>query len=105
MEDLRDGADQERLGQARRAGDQTVAAGEEADQELMGRLLLADDDLAQLVLDAAAALVDLLDDPPLILVGVCVSRHDGSSSTQRSRRSADSIAQGRVPIVAVRGVA
>ena len=39
-----------------------MAAGEEADQELMRRLLLADDDLRQLALDPAAALVDLLDD-------------------------------------------
>ena len=46
MEDLRDGTDQERLRQARRAGDQTVAAGEEADQDLVDRVLLADDDLA-----------------------------------------------------------
>ena len=45
VEDLRDRADQQRLRQPGRAGDQAVAAGEEADQELMRRLLLADDHL------------------------------------------------------------
>ena len=62
VEDLGDRADQQRLGQPRRTGDQAVPAGEQADQELMRRLLLADDDLGQLALDPAAALVDLLDD-------------------------------------------
>ena len=67
MKDLGDGADEQRLGQPRRTGDQAVAAGEEADQELMHRLGLADDHLPQLALDPAAALVNLLDHRAFVL--------------------------------------
>ena len=41
-------------------------------------LLLADDHLAELALDPAAALADLLDDLLLVLVGVNDCRHDCS---------------------------
>ena len=78
VKDLGDRADEQRLRQPGRAGDQAMAAGEQADQELMRRLLLADDDLGELVLDPAAALVDLLDGLPLIFVGIDVFRHDRS---------------------------
>ena len=84
MEDLGDRADQQRLRQARAPGDQAVAAGEEADQELVRRLLLADDDLGELALDPAAALVDLLDDLALVLVGIVVA--PVTSSTVLSAR-------------------
>jgi hypothetical protein len=46
MEDLRDRPDQQRLGQPRRPGDQAVPAGEQADQQLLHHLPLADDRLA-----------------------------------------------------------
>ena len=62
VEDLGQGADQQRLGQAGHAGQQAVAAGEERDQQLIDGLVLADDDLAQLVADAAAAFDDTGDD-------------------------------------------
>ncbi len=78
MKDLGDRAHQQRLRQPGRAGDQAMAAGEQADQELMRRLLLADDDLGELALDPAAALVDLLDGQSLIFVGIGVFRHDRS---------------------------
>ena len=44
------------------AGQQAVPAGEQRDQQLIDHLLLADDDLAQLVADAAAAFDDTGDD-------------------------------------------
>ena len=44
-------ADHERLGQARHAFQQAMAAAEERDQQLLDHLALADDDLAQLVDD------------------------------------------------------
>ena len=46
-------ADHQRLGQPRHADQQAVPAGEQGDQQLLDHLLLADDDLAQLVGDAA----------------------------------------------------
>ena len=55
MEDLGNGFDEQRLGQARRAGDQTMAAGEERDQDLLDDLLLPDDDLGQFGFDLRAA--------------------------------------------------
>ena len=48
MEDLSDGAHQQRLGQPRRTGDQAVSPGKQADQQLLDDLLLADNDLGQL---------------------------------------------------------
>ena len=45
-------ADQQRLGQARHAFQQRMAAGEHRDQHLLDHFALADDDLRQLVADA-----------------------------------------------------
>ena len=53
LEDPRDGADQQRLGQARHADQQDVAAGEQPGQQLLDHALLADDDLADLVAEAS----------------------------------------------------
>ena len=61
MEDLRERLDEERLGEAGRAGDEAVAAGEERDEELLDDFALADDDLAQLGADARAAGDELFD--------------------------------------------
>ena len=55
-------AHEQRLGQARRAGDQAVPAGEQRDQQLLDHLLLADDHLLELGGDPAAALPNLLDE-------------------------------------------
>ena len=52
-----------------------MAAREQADQELMRDLLLADDHLGQLALDPAAALVDLLHDLALAFVDVQLLGH------------------------------
>ena len=49
VEDLADGADHERLGQAGHADEQAVAAREDGGQDLLDDLGLADDDAAQLV--------------------------------------------------------
>ena len=54
-------ADHQRLGQARHADEQAVAAGEDGDEQLLEHALLADDDLAQLLADAAVAVVEPLD--------------------------------------------
>ena len=62
VEDLGERADQQRLGQAGHAGQQAVAAGEERDQQLLDDVVLADDHLAQLLADAAAAFDDTGDD-------------------------------------------
>ena len=78
VKDLGDRADEQGLRQPGRTGDQAMPAGEQADQELMRRLLLADDDLGELALDPAAALVDLLDGHSLIFIGIDVFRHDRS---------------------------
>ena len=48
------GADHQRLGQARHAFQQAVPAAEEADEQFLDDRRLADDDLAQLVHDLAA---------------------------------------------------
>ena len=66
VEDLSDGADEERLGEARRPGDQAVAGGEQADQQLHGHVLLPDDDFRELLVDPIAALADLLDESRVI---------------------------------------
>ena len=60
IEDVGERLDQQRLGQARHAGDQAVAAGEQRDQHLLDDLVLADDDLAELGEDALAAFGDAL---------------------------------------------
>ena len=81
VKDLGDRANQQGLRQPGRAGDQAMAAGEQADQELMRRLLLADDHLRELALDPAAAFVDLLDGLALVFIGIDVVRHDSSPHT------------------------
>ena len=54
--------DQQRLGQARHAGDQAVPAGEQRHQHLVDDRVLADDDLADLAEDALAAVRHALGD-------------------------------------------
>ena len=54
-------ADHQRLGQARHADEQAVAAGEDGDQQLFDDPLLADDRLAQFLEDAAIAVVEPFD--------------------------------------------
>ena len=55
------GADHERLGQAGHADEQAVAAGEDGDEQFFEDVLLADDGLAQLLADAAVAVVEAFD--------------------------------------------
>ena len=56
IENLRQGLDQQRLGQPRHAGDQAMTAGEERHQHLIDDGVLTDDDLADLVEDTLAPL-------------------------------------------------
>ncbi len=49
VQDLRDGADQQRLGQARHADEQAMAAAEEGHEQFLDHFLLADDDAADLL--------------------------------------------------------
>ena len=60
-ERLRDGAHHQRLGGAGKTGDQTMAADEERDENLIDHLLLADDDLADLVENAVAHSMEAVD--------------------------------------------
>ena len=55
------GADHQRLGQARHAFQQAMPAAEEADEQFFDDRRLPDDDLAQLVHDLAAGGVEFLD--------------------------------------------
>ncbi len=55
MKNLRDGFDQERLGEAGRASDEAMSAGEQRDEELFDDLLLADNDFGQFRFDLGAA--------------------------------------------------
>ena len=100
MENLRDRAHQQGLGQPRRAGDQAMTAGKQADQELMRRLLLADDHLGELALDPAAALVDLLDGEALVVVGISVVRHDHSFQTAPRAVTATPATASELPVSA-----
>jgi hypothetical protein len=75
VENLGDGAHQERFRQARRAGDQAMAAGKQTDQELLDHLLLADDDFRKLGVDALAAAANQLDDLLLHLIDIKVRCH------------------------------
>ena len=58
---LRQGAHQQRLGGAGKAGDQAVAAHEQADHHLFQHLLLADDHAAHLRHDLGLHLAEALD--------------------------------------------
>ena len=61
VENLRDGFDEQRLGQAGRAGDQAMPAGKQRDEDLLDHFLLADDDLGEFGFDPRAAGRKLLD--------------------------------------------
>ena len=60
IEDVGERLDQQRLRQARHAGDQAVAAGEQRDEHLLDDFVLPDDDLAELGENALAAFGDSL---------------------------------------------
>jgi len=70
MEDLCDGPHEQRLGKPRRAGQQTVPARKEADEQLLDRFLLADDRFGKFAIDAIAAFAQLLDDLLFGFVGI-----------------------------------
>ena len=61
VKNLREGFDEERFGQAWRAGDEAMTAGEQRDQQFLDDLFLADDDLGQFGLNARAAGKNLFD--------------------------------------------
>ncbi len=60
IEDVRERLDQQRLREAGDAGDQTVSAGEERDEDLLDDFILPDDDLAQFAENPLAAFRDPL---------------------------------------------
>jgi hypothetical protein len=60
IEHLGERADEERLGEARDADDQAVAADEQRQQHLIDDIALADDELGQLFFDALAAGIHLV---------------------------------------------
>ena len=61
MEQLRQGLDQQGLGQTGRPGHEAVPAGEDRDEQMFDHVTLTDDDLAQLGTEALPGLFDLLD--------------------------------------------
>ena len=69
VDGLGDGADHERLGQARHADHQAVAAGEQGRQQVIDDVLLADDDLGDLFLELLARLAEAGDG--LQVAGAC----------------------------------
>ena len=62
VEDPGQRADHQRLGQARHAHQQAVAAGEDGGEDLLDHLVLADDDLLQFLLHQPPVLAELLQD-------------------------------------------
>ncbi len=58
---LRQRAHQQRLGRARQAGDQAMAADEQRDQQLLDDFVLADDELAHLGADLPEGRLETLD--------------------------------------------
>ncbi len=70
VEDAGERLDEQRLGQPGHAGEQAVAAGEERDEHLIDDLVLADDDLPQLLEDLLAPGRDA----PRQVFAVCLSR-------------------------------
>ncbi len=68
---LRDGLDGQRLGEAGHAFEQDVPAREQADEDALDHVLLADDDLADLVEDrvheGALALDQVVDDTDVVV--------------------------------------
>ncbi len=69
VERLGQRADHERLGQARHAHEQGVAAAEDRHQQLVEHLLLADDDLADFLLELLVRGAELFDHLNVVLDG------------------------------------
>ena len=61
-------ADHQRLGQARHADQQAVAAGEDGDEQLLEDRVLADDDLAHLVLELVEGVLEPLDGGEVVVL-------------------------------------
>ncbi len=74
MKNLRDGFDEQRLGQTRRAGDQAMSAGKERDENLLDHFLLADDDFGEFGFDSGAAGDEAFD-------GFAFGSHGGSGGS------------------------
>ena len=81
VEDPGQRADHQRLGQARHADQQAVAAGEDGGEDLLDHLVLADDDLLQFLLHQPAVLAELLQDVAEVSgFGVDIGANRGSGS-------------------------
>ncbi len=94
VEDVGERLDEQRLGEARHAGDEAVAAGEERDEHLLDDLVLPDDDLAQLGENPLAAFGDALGaEAPAFdcdsngLLESPIDRPDGPALTRRAASS------------------
>ncbi len=71
IEDFGQGADQQGFGQAGDADKQAMAAGEQRDQDFLDHLILADDDLADLVEHPVPLGRELFDLGDLLLLDLC----------------------------------
>ncbi len=69
IEHLRDGADHERLGHAGQADEQRVAVGQDAHEDLIEHVDLADDDFADFAPDLIRAVAHLLDEREFVGTG------------------------------------
>ena len=65
-------ADHQRLGQARHAFQQAMAAGEDGGEQLLDDFVLADDDLLQFLLHQTPMLAEFLQDLAQVAVGFAV---------------------------------
>ena len=89
LEDPRDRADEQRLGQPRHADEQDVPAGEQAGEQLLDHVVLADDHLADLAAEPPVSLGQGADGCGVVgssLRCFC-RRHADSSSFRRTRPS------------------
>ena len=60
MERLGDAFDEQRFGEARRAGEEAMSAGEEGDEQLLDRFLLTDDDFGKFGFDFGGSCLEML---------------------------------------------
>ena len=85
IEDLRHRVDEERLREPGDADDETVAAGEQRQQYELDRVLLANDELAQLCDDRVVPALETPREIEVVLLEICLWSSDGGHWKVRSR--------------------
>jgi hypothetical protein len=77
--------DQERLGEARNADDEAVAADKEREQRLSDHFVLPDDELLELVNDPLAAVFHFVGKRDVVLLEIFFDASQGPSSKLKTR--------------------